>query len=61
MKYIFRLVCLLTALLFLGFGGLIAYEWLVPWYCDAFDLECTYDSLYQTNGKILPNPLVKKN
>lgn len=47
----------ILCLIMLVFGSLLAYEWLVPWYCDAFGFPCEYDSLYKSNNKSLPYPM----
>jgi hypothetical protein len=60
LKFFYRLLNYILCLIMIVFGGLLAYEWLVPWYCDAFGFTCEYDSLYKSNNKTLPNPVTDR-
>ena len=59
-KFLYRLLNYILCLIMIVFGILLAYEWLVPWYCDVFDFPCEYDSLYKSNKKTLPNPVTDR-
>ena len=60
LKFLYRLLNYILCLAMIVFGGLLAYEWLVPWYCDTFAFPCEYDSLYKSNNKTLPNPVTNR-
>jgi hypothetical protein len=60
LKFFYRLLNYILCLVMIVFGTLLAYEWLVPWYCDAFGFPCEYDSLYKSNNKTLPNPVIDR-
>jgi len=42
--------------IFIYIAFLLAYHWLIPWYLDAYQIECTWDNMYYQNNKLLPSP-----
>ena len=59
-KFLHRLLNYIICLVMIVFGTLLDYEWLVPWYCDNFGFSCEYNSLYKSNNKTLPNPVIDR-
>ena len=60
LKFLYRLLNYIPCLVMIVFGTLLAYEWLVPCYCDAFGFPCEYDSLYKSNNQMLPDPVTER-
>jgi hypothetical protein len=56
-KLLYRLLNYILCLIMIALGGLLAYEWLLPWYCDTLGFSFEYDSLYKSNNNSLPNPV----
>ena len=54
LKFVAKTINYFLFLTFLCFAFLLAYEWLVPWYCDAYQIECKWENMYEKNDRLLP-------
>jgi len=59
-KLINKLFFYSLALAMLFFGGLIAKEWLIPFYLGCYNIQVPWENMYEDNGNMLPNPLYNK-
>jgi len=59
-KFIKKIFYYSLSLFLLFYASLLAKEWLIPWYLNAYDKEASWENMYEDNNNLLPNPVYNK-